>query len=139
MAGGGCRAAPFGDGAAAPGRDGDTALPVSRSRSPDREPRERGASPPDRAGSQRSRGLRCREGLTPLGAVPYPRFPETHFDIGPDCTLLLFTDGIVEQHGENVEVRLEELRRSVEAAPTAPDALCDFVLQRMLARPERQD
>jgi serine phosphatase RsbU (regulator of sigma subunit)/anti-sigma regulatory factor (Ser/Thr protein kinase) len=75
----------------------------------------------------------------PLGAVPYARFRESHFDIGPDSTLLLFTDGVVEQQGENVEVRLEELRRSVEAAPSAPDALCDFVLRRMLSRPKRQD
>ena len=60
-------------------------------------------------------------------------------DIEPGSALLLFTDGLVEVRGTSIELRLEELRRAVEAGPTAPDALCDALLERMLGHQEPQD
>jgi serine phosphatase RsbU (regulator of sigma subunit)/anti-sigma regulatory factor (Ser/Thr protein kinase) len=75
----------------------------------------------------------------PLGALPYARFAEARADIGPACTLLLFTDGLVELRGTSIELRLEELRRTVQASPSGPEELCDAVLHRMLGDREPQD
>ena len=75
----------------------------------------------------------------PLGALPFVRFQASRVDIEPGSALLLFTDGLVEVRGTSIELRLEELRRAVEAGPTAPDALCDALLERMLGHQEPQD
>lgn len=75
----------------------------------------------------------------PLGALPFVRFQASRVKLEPGSALLLFTDGLVEVRGTSIELRLEELRRAVEAGPTDPDALCDALLERMLGQEERQD
>jgi anti-sigma regulatory factor (Ser/Thr protein kinase) len=75
----------------------------------------------------------------PLGAVAFNRFQETEVDIRPGSTLLLYTDGLVEEHGRRLDLRLEELRDTADAGPPAPEALCDFLLARMLRQAERKD
>jgi serine phosphatase RsbU (regulator of sigma subunit)/anti-sigma regulatory factor (Ser/Thr protein kinase) len=75
----------------------------------------------------------------PLGALPYVRFEVARVSIAPGSTLLLFTDGLVEVRGTSIDLRLEELRRTVEAGPSEPAALCDVVVRRMLGRHEPQD
>jgi serine phosphatase RsbU (regulator of sigma subunit)/anti-sigma regulatory factor (Ser/Thr protein kinase) len=75
----------------------------------------------------------------PLGALPFVRFQASRVNIEPGSALLLFTDGLVEVRGTSIELRLEELRRAVEAGPSAPDALCDALLERMLGHQEPQD
>jgi serine phosphatase RsbU (regulator of sigma subunit)/anti-sigma regulatory factor (Ser/Thr protein kinase) len=75
----------------------------------------------------------------PLGALPFVRFQASRVKLEPGSALLLFTDGLVEVRGTSIELRLEELRRAVEAGPTDPDALCDALLERMLGHKERQD
>jgi serine phosphatase RsbU (regulator of sigma subunit)/anti-sigma regulatory factor (Ser/Thr protein kinase) len=75
----------------------------------------------------------------PLGALPFVRFQASRVDLEPGSSLLLFTDGLVEVRGTSIELRLEELRRTVETGPSAPDALCDVLLERMLGHEEPQD
>jgi serine phosphatase RsbU (regulator of sigma subunit)/anti-sigma regulatory factor (Ser/Thr protein kinase) len=75
----------------------------------------------------------------PLGALPFVRFEASRLDVEAGSSLLLFTDGLVEVRGTSIELRLEELRRTVEAGPSDPDALCDAVLERMLGHEEPQD
>ena len=75
----------------------------------------------------------------PLGALPYVRFEVARIGIAAGSTLLLFTDGLVEVRGTSIELRLEELRRTVEAGPSEPEALCDFVVRHMLGREEPRD
>jgi anti-sigma regulatory factor (Ser/Thr protein kinase) len=75
----------------------------------------------------------------PLGALPYARFTEVRLEIPSSSTLLLFTDGLVEEPGRGIDSRLEELRRTVEAGPSDPDALCEYVLDRMLGDRGPQD
>jgi serine phosphatase RsbU (regulator of sigma subunit)/anti-sigma regulatory factor (Ser/Thr protein kinase) len=75
----------------------------------------------------------------PLGALPFVRFQSSRLEIEPGSELILFTDGLVEVRGTSIELRLENLRRVVEAGPSDPEALCDLVLSEMLGRDEPQD
>jgi anti-sigma regulatory factor (Ser/Thr protein kinase) len=81
----------------------------------------------------------ARDASPPLGALPYVRFEVARIGIAAGSTLLLFTDGLVEVRGTSIELRLEELRRTVEAGPSEPEALCDFVVRHMLGREEPRD
>jgi serine phosphatase RsbU (regulator of sigma subunit)/anti-sigma regulatory factor (Ser/Thr protein kinase) len=75
----------------------------------------------------------------PLGALPFVRFQASRVNLEPGSSLLLFTDGLVEVRGTSIELRLEELRRTVETGPSAPEALCEVLLERMLGHEEPQD
>jgi serine phosphatase RsbU (regulator of sigma subunit)/anti-sigma regulatory factor (Ser/Thr protein kinase) len=75
----------------------------------------------------------------PLGALPFVRFQASRVKLEPGSALLLFTDGLVEVRGTSIELRLEELRRTVETGPSAPEDLCDVLLERMLGHKEPQD
>lgn len=81
----------------------------------------------------------ARDASPPLGALPYVRFEVARIGIAAGSTLLLFTDGLVELRETSIELRLEELRRTVEAGPSEPEALCDFVVRHMLGREEPRD
>jgi serine phosphatase RsbU (regulator of sigma subunit)/anti-sigma regulatory factor (Ser/Thr protein kinase) len=81
----------------------------------------------------------ARDVSPPLGALPFVRFEAFRVDVEPGSALVLFTDGLVEVRGTSIELRLEELRRTVEAGPSAPDALCDALLEQMLGHKEPQD
>ena len=75
----------------------------------------------------------------PLGALPYSRFEQQDAQIAFDSTIMLFTDGLVERPGVSIELRLEELRRTVEAGPDDAEALCDAVMAQMLVGREPGD
>jgi len=81
----------------------------------------------------------ARSSSPPLGALPFVRFEASRVEIEPGSALILFTDGLVEVRGTSIELRLEDLRRAVEAGPSDPEALCDTVLSQMLGREEPQD
>jgi len=81
----------------------------------------------------------ARDVSPPLGALPFVRFEASRIDVESGSALVLFTDGLVEVRGTSIELRLEELRRTVEAGPSAPDALCDALLEQMLGHKEPQD
>ncbi|WP_242423776.1 SpoIIE family protein phosphatase [Frankia sp. EI5c] len=62
----------------------------------------------------------------PLGAGS-PDFPELELTLEPGSTLLLFTDGLVEDRSRPIDTGLELLRR--HAAPgLSPERLCDGLL-----------
>jgi serine phosphatase RsbU (regulator of sigma subunit)/anti-sigma regulatory factor (Ser/Thr protein kinase) len=90
-------------------------------------------------GPQGNTHFAARNASPPLGALPFVRFDAQHVDIEKGSTLLLFTDGLVEVRGTSIEVRLDQLRRIVEAGPSAPEGLCDAVLEGMLGDQEPQD
>jgi serine phosphatase RsbU (regulator of sigma subunit)/anti-sigma regulatory factor (Ser/Thr protein kinase) len=75
----------------------------------------------------------------PLGALPFLHFESSRVNIEAGSALVLFTDGLVEVRGTSIELRLEELRRAVEAGPPDPEELCDAVLTEMLGHEEPQD
>jgi anti-sigma regulatory factor (Ser/Thr protein kinase) len=68
----------------------------------------------------------------PLGVLPYASFEETGARLEPGSTLVLYTDGLVEERGISIEIRLDELQRV--AAPTfqGPNELCERLLDQML-------
>jgi anti-sigma regulatory factor (Ser/Thr protein kinase) len=75
----------------------------------------------------------------PLGAMGYARFDQQRAKVDAGSTLLLFTDGLVEQRGAGLVSRLEELREVVERGPDDPAALCDAVTAGMQGAEERED
>jgi len=81
----------------------------------------------------------ARGASPPLGALPFLRFASSHVKVAPGSALVLFTDGLVEVRGTSIELRLEELRRAVEAGPAEPEEVCDAVLTQMLGCDEPQD
>ena len=67
-------------------------------------------------------------GSVPLGVLPFPTYQEVSARMGPGSTLLLYTDGLVERPGENIDDGMAELAARVREAPPNPDALCDHLL-----------
>jgi PAS domain S-box-containing protein len=64
----------------------------------------------------------------PLGVLPFPEFQEVSVNVEPDATVVLYTDGLVERPGENIDLGLGRLAESVYAAPNDPQMLCDELL-----------
>src|SRR4051794_17197230 len=76
----------------------------------------------------------------PLGVMPSIEYPEAHFDLEPGSTLVMYTDGLVEERGESIDAGLEALKEAVIDGPDAPEALCDHIVARLLAnRPATDD
>ena len=71
----------------------------------------------------------------PLGVMP-GGYDEAILDIEPGSTLVLYTDGLVEERGEAIDEGLERLRQAVVDGPDDPEELCDYVLAAM-GRSER--
>jgi serine phosphatase RsbU (regulator of sigma subunit)/anti-sigma regulatory factor (Ser/Thr protein kinase) len=69
----------------------------------------------------------------PLGVMPSIEYPEAHFDLEPGSTLVMYTDGLVEERGKSIDVGLEMLKEAVADGPDAPEALCDHIVSRLLA------
>jgi serine phosphatase RsbU (regulator of sigma subunit) len=59
-----------------------------------------------------------------------PRFDHTH-PLPPGATLLLFTDGLVERRGQDIDTGLAELAEQAGSLAGAPlDELCDTLITR---------
>ncbi|HEX8855697.1 MAG TPA: SpoIIE family protein phosphatase [Thermoleophilaceae bacterium] len=65
----------------------------------------------------------------PLGVLPFGAYRESVVAIEPGSTLILYTDGLVEERGMSVEDGMERLSHAVAGGPEDPDALCDHVLE----------
>jgi serine phosphatase RsbU (regulator of sigma subunit)/anti-sigma regulatory factor (Ser/Thr protein kinase) len=70
-----------------------------------------------------------------VGGVPFEAAPESVVD---GSRLLLYTDGLVESRGSDLDEGLEALRAAVDGGPSALHGLCDHVL-RVLGRDEGHD
>jgi FixJ family two-component response regulator/anti-sigma regulatory factor (Ser/Thr protein kinase)/putative methionine-R-sulfoxide reductase with GAF domain len=68
----------------------------------------------------------------PLGVLPYASFEETGARLEPGSTLLVYTDGLVEERGISIEIRLQELQRVAAAPFEGPNELCERLLEEML-------
>ncbi len=71
----------------------------------------------------------------PLGTLAYAAFPETITTLGPEDSVLLYTDGLVEVRGEALQDGLDRLAAAVRGT-RSPDALCR---QAMLALASPED
>ncbi|MDQ3933094.1 MAG: SpoIIE family protein phosphatase [Actinomycetota bacterium] len=71
------------------------------------------------------------ETCPPLGVMPYLTYRERVARLEPGSTLLLYTDGLVEQRG-SIETGLHRLRQAVAGEAPDPEALCDRVTRALL-------
>ncbi|WP_030992271.1 SpoIIE family protein phosphatase [Streptomyces sp. NRRL S-1813] len=82
-----------------------------------------------------------RGGL-PLGLATHfghDHFPETQLFLEPGSTLLLCTDGLVEQPGQDISLGIDALSAAVRAGPTDLEALADRLSDHLWADPGSED
>ncbi|MFH9419496.1 SpoIIE family protein phosphatase [Streptomyces sp. NPDC017529] len=82
-----------------------------------------------------------RGGL-PLGlatAFGQDHFPETQLFLEPESTLLLCTDGLVEQPGRDIAAGIDALTAAVRDGPADLEALADRLSDQLWARPGSGD
>jgi PAS domain S-box-containing protein len=65
----------------------------------------------------------------PIGAVPDQAYREQSIPVRAGSALVLYTDGLVEERGERVDIGLERLRDAVRDAPGEAEAVCDRILE----------
>ncbi len=63
----------------------------------------------------------------PLGTFAFP-YEQVRVELAPGDTLVLYTDGLVENRGESLDVGLERLRSAVEEIRLPPEQVCQHVL-----------
>src|SRR5205823_12940692 len=66
--------------------------------------------------------------FVPLGVLPFGGYTAGEAMIEPGSTIVLYTDGLVEERGRSIEDGLERLRSAIEEAPQDPHAMCDHLL-----------
>ena len=66
----------------------------------------------------------------PLGTLPGD-YPETVVHLAPGTTLVLYTDGLVEERDASLDVGLERLRQALDGLREPPGAVADHVLTAM--------
>ncbi|MFF8814233.1 SpoIIE family protein phosphatase [Streptomyces pactum] len=67
----------------------------------------------------------------PLGVGGLP-FETAEFEVPEGSSIVLYTDGLVERRDRDIDVGLELLRRSLEAAGRTPEQTCQVVLDALL-------
>jgi PAS domain S-box-containing protein len=76
----------------------------------------------------------------PLGVMPSIEYPEASFELEPGSTLVMYTDGLVEERGASIDAGLDALKEAVTEGPIDPGALCNHIVARLLAnRPATDD
>jgi len=66
--------------------------------------------------------------FVPLGVLPFGGYTAGEAVIKPGSTVLLYTDGLVEERGMSIDDGLDRLRDAIQRAPADPDAMCDYLL-----------
>jgi serine phosphatase RsbU (regulator of sigma subunit)/anti-sigma regulatory factor (Ser/Thr protein kinase) len=69
----------------------------------------------------------------PLGVFESPDHKEMTAKLEPGSTIVLYTDGLVEERGASIDQGLEALRLAASQDPCHPDELCDRLVDSMLA------
>jgi PAS domain S-box-containing protein len=69
----------------------------------------------------------------PLGVFESPSHSEVAMALEPGATLVLYTDGLVEQRGVSIDAGLEALRAAATEPGDDPEALCDRLMDVMLS------
>jgi serine phosphatase RsbU (regulator of sigma subunit) len=75
----------------------------------------------------------------PIGAVRDARYRSTSIDVPDDCTLLGFTDGLVERRGEAIDVGLEGLRQSVVRSNRSLDQVVSDLVAELTSKGSDDD
>jgi serine phosphatase RsbU (regulator of sigma subunit)/anti-sigma regulatory factor (Ser/Thr protein kinase) len=80
-----------------------------------------------------ARFLESRNG-PPVGSLPTARYSEGSTLIEPGATLLLYTDGLVEDRATPLEEGLRRLREAAQEGPAELEAFCSHVMRRALGK-----
>jgi serine phosphatase RsbU (regulator of sigma subunit)/anti-sigma regulatory factor (Ser/Thr protein kinase) len=75
----------------------------------------------------------------PLGVMPSAEYPEAHSELRPGSTIVMYTDGLVEERGASIDRGLDALKDAVALGPRDPDALCDHIVSTLLASRDATD
>jgi serine phosphatase RsbU (regulator of sigma subunit)/anti-sigma regulatory factor (Ser/Thr protein kinase) len=75
----------------------------------------------------------------PVGALPTARYVEGCTVLAPGSTLLLYTDGLVEDRETSLESGLERLRTAALAGPREPEAFCAHIVRRIIGDAPNDD
>ncbi|MFI1938021.1 SpoIIE family protein phosphatase [Streptomyces purpureus] len=82
-------------------------------------------------------GIPKLRGGLPLGVASVfgdEEFPETRLDLVPGETLVLCTDGLVEQPGSDIDTGLQALSDAVSSGPPQAEALADHLSEQLWER-----
>ncbi|MEA2366781.1 MAG: hypothetical protein QOI32_2293 [Thermoleophilaceae bacterium] len=69
----------------------------------------------------------------PLGVFESPEHAEVTVQLDPGSTIVLYTDGLVEERGVSIDNGLDALRLAASQDACHPDELCDRLVDAMLA------
>jgi PAS domain S-box-containing protein len=69
----------------------------------------------------------------PLGVFESPKHTEIATRLEPGSTIVLYTDGLVEERGVSIDQGLEALRLAASQDPCHPHELCERLVESMLA------
>jgi PAS domain S-box-containing protein len=69
----------------------------------------------------------------PLGVMPSAEYPQADAELEPGSTIVLYTDGLVEERGASIDRGLGALKEAVTGGPVEPEALCDHIVATLLA------
>jgi PAS domain S-box-containing protein len=76
----------------------------------------------------------------PLSTLDVPEYEDLVLQLTPGCTLVLYTDGLVEVRDESLDVGLARLVDAFRSGPSDDlEALCDHVISFMLGDGETRD
>ena len=75
----------------------------------------------------------------PIGTVTDATYPSTSIETPDDCTLLAYTDGLVERRGETLDIGLEDLRRSVVGSDRPLDRVLSDVVEELTSKGSDDD
>jgi PAS domain S-box-containing protein len=70
----------------------------------------------------------------PLGVMPFPSYEERSAAMAPGSTLVLYTDGLVEVPGAHIDDGMSRLAEQVRQGPEDPEALCKYLLKRLIPK-----
>lgn len=59
--------------------------------------------------------------------------------LGPGCTAVLYTDGLIERRGEDIDEGVESLMRALAGATGAPQVICDRLMRALGVTSEHDD
>jgi anti-sigma regulatory factor (Ser/Thr protein kinase) len=68
----------------------------------------------------------------PLGVAAGREYTEATADLEPGSTIVIYTDGLVEERGTAIDRGLETLKQAVVSGPNEPELLCEHIIGRML-------
>jgi anti-sigma regulatory factor (Ser/Thr protein kinase) len=75
----------------------------------------------------------------PIATVRSAEYTDAMTHLSPGDTLLLYTDGLIEERKRSIDEGLEALEDAVGRAPKELEELCDFVLKEILSDREAVD